>query len=150
MIDEAKKCMLTRTGYRCLLRNKARVSQIQRQMLAANHWIENRTPVGGIRERTERAEGACKPRGTTRPTMQSFQGLNHYPRPTHGQLHMYQRITLLGIKEGETLGPAKVEPSVYGNIGVGPKGVGSGWEHSYRIRRGGWHRGLMSVKPGKD
>jgi len=36
-IDEAKKCMLTETGYRCLLRDTARACQIQRRMLAANH-----------------------------------------------------------------------------------------------------------------
>jgi len=36
-IDEAKKCMLTGTGYRSLLRDPARACQIQRRMLAANH-----------------------------------------------------------------------------------------------------------------
>jgi len=36
-IYEAKKCMLSGTGYRCLLRDTARACQIQRQTLAANH-----------------------------------------------------------------------------------------------------------------
>jgi len=36
-IDEAKKCMLTATGYRCLLRDTARACKIQKRMLAANH-----------------------------------------------------------------------------------------------------------------
>jgi len=53
-------------------------------MPAANHWTKNRTPVGGIRERSEGAEGACYPIRTTMPTNQSFQGLNHYPKTIHG------------------------------------------------------------------
>jgi len=36
-IDETKKCMLTGTGYRCLLRDTAKSGQIERWMLAANH-----------------------------------------------------------------------------------------------------------------
>jgi len=36
-MDEAKKCMLTGTGYRSLLRDTARTCQIQRRILAANH-----------------------------------------------------------------------------------------------------------------
>jgi hypothetical protein len=35
------------------------------QMLAANHWIEHRKPNGGVRGRTEGAEGACNPIGKT-------------------------------------------------------------------------------------
>jgi len=60
-INEAKKCMLTGTGYKCLLRDTARACQIQRVMLAANHWTENGTPVGGIRERSEKIEGIETP-----------------------------------------------------------------------------------------
>jgi len=86
-INEAKKCMLTGTGYRSLLRDIARRCQIQRQMLAPNHWTENETPVGGIRERIGRVEGACNPIRTTMPTKQSFQGLNHYPKTIHGPTH---------------------------------------------------------------
>ena len=35
-----------RTWYSCLLRGSARAWQIQRWMLAANHWTENRVPNG--------------------------------------------------------------------------------------------------------
>jgi len=77
-LDEAKKCMLTRTKYRSLLWDTARACQIQRQMLASNYWTENGIPSGGIRERIERAEGACNLIRTTMPTNQSSQGLNHY------------------------------------------------------------------------
>jgi hypothetical protein len=39
------------------LRGSARATQIQRQILAANHWTEHRFPNGGIRERIKEAEG---------------------------------------------------------------------------------------------
>jgi len=42
-------------------------------------------PVGGVRERIEGAEGVCNPIRTTIPTNQSSQGLNHYPKTTHGR-----------------------------------------------------------------
>jgi len=54
-MDEAKKCWLTGTGCRSLLRDTARIQQMHRRMPAENHRTENRTPVEGIRERTERA-----------------------------------------------------------------------------------------------
>jgi hypothetical protein len=34
-------------------------------MLAANHWAEHGVPNGGVRERTEGAEGVCNPIGRT-------------------------------------------------------------------------------------
>jgi len=34
-------------------------------MLTANHWTENWVPNGGVRERTEGAEGDCNPIGRT-------------------------------------------------------------------------------------
>jgi hypothetical protein len=34
-------------------------------MLAANHWTEHRVLNGGVRERTEGAEGVCRPTGRT-------------------------------------------------------------------------------------
>jgi hypothetical protein len=49
-------------------------------MLAANHWTEHGVPNGGVRKRTEVAEGACTPLGrtiSTNQTSQSSQGLNH-------------------------------------------------------------------------
>jgi len=36
-MDEAKKCRLTGTGCRSLLRDTARIQQIHKQMPAANH-----------------------------------------------------------------------------------------------------------------
>ena len=39
------------------------------------------------RERTEGAEGVCKPIGGTTSTNQSSQGLNHQQRNTHGGTH---------------------------------------------------------------
>jgi hypothetical protein len=88
---DAKKCMLTGAWYSCLLRGSARAWQIQRQMVAANHWTEHRVPNGAVRERTEGAKGVCNPIGrttisTTRPT-QSSQGLNHQPKSTHEGTH---------------------------------------------------------------
>jgi len=82
-IDKAKKCMLKGIGSRSLLRDTFRACQIQRWMLAVNHWTENRTPLGGIRGRIERAEGACISIWTTMPTNQSSQGLNHYQKTIH-------------------------------------------------------------------
>jgi len=84
-MDEAKKCRLTGTGYRSLLRDTARTCQIQKQIPSASHWTENGTPVGGIREKTERAKGARDPIWTTMPTNQSFQGLSHYPKIIHAR-----------------------------------------------------------------
>jgi hypothetical protein len=37
-------------------------------MLAANHWPEHRIPNGGVRERTEEAEGVCKTLNQPDPT----------------------------------------------------------------------------------
>jgi hypothetical protein len=58
-------------------------------MLAANHWDEHRVPYGGIRERTEGAEGVCKPIGrttlATNQTPQISQGINYQPKSTHGE-----------------------------------------------------------------
>nr|AAS66212.1 LRRG00121 [Rattus norvegicus] len=79
--------MLTRTRYRSLLRDTARICQIQRRMIAVNYLTENGNPLGGIRERTDRAEGACNTIRTTMSTNQSFQELNHYPKTIHGLTH---------------------------------------------------------------
>jgi hypothetical protein len=69
----------------------ARVWQIQRWMLAANHWItKHRVPNGGARDRTEGDEGVCNLIGrttSTNQTPQSSQELNHQPKTTHGGTH---------------------------------------------------------------
>jgi hypothetical protein len=46
---------------------------MQRQMLAGNLWFEHGIPNGGVRERTERAEGVCDPIGKTISTNQTPQ-----------------------------------------------------------------------------
>jgi hypothetical protein len=43
-------------------------------VLAANHWTEHEDPNGGVKGRTEGAEGVCIPIGrTTISTNQTFQ-----------------------------------------------------------------------------
>jgi len=100
-------------------KGSAKSWQIQRWMLAANHWMENRIPVGRIRERTEGAEGACNPIRTIMSTSQSSQGLNHYPKITHGQTHVSSCMCSKGCPcwapmGGEALGPAKAGPTSVG------------------------------------
>ena len=60
-IVDAKKSLLTWAWYSWFLRGSTRTWQIQRQILAANHWSEHRVPNGGVRERTEEAEGFATP-----------------------------------------------------------------------------------------
>ena len=116
-ISDAKKCLLTGAWYSCLLRESSRAWQIQRWMLSANHWTEHGDSNGGIREKTERAEGVCNPiRRTTIWTNQypqSSQGLNHQPKSiqegTHGSSCECNRgCPYLASMEGEALGPVKV------------------------------------------
>jgi hypothetical protein len=86
------------------------------QMLIANHWTEYEVPNGGVRERTEGAEGVCNPIGRTaisiNQTLQSSQGLNHQPKSTHGGIHGSICICSRGqhcwtsMRE-EALGPVK-------------------------------------------
>jgi hypothetical protein len=60
-------------------------------MLAANHWTEHRVPNGGVREKTEGAEGVCNPIGRAIiSTNQIPQGLNYQPKST---LLMEQTMT---------------------------------------------------------
>ena len=71
-IVDAKRCLLTRAWYSCLLRGSTRAWQIQRKMLTANHWPDHGVPNRGVRERTEGSEDFCNPIGritisTTRP-----------------------------------------------------------------------------------
>jgi hypothetical protein len=65
-------------------------------MLESNHWTKHEVPNGGIRERTEGAEGVYYPIGkttmSTNQTLQRSQGLNQQPKgtcgATHGSIHM--------------------------------------------------------------
>jgi hypothetical protein len=91
-------------------------------MLTANHWTEHGVPIGGVRERTEGAEGVCSPiRTTTIPTNQSpqrFQGLRHQTKSTHGGTRGSSPIRTRGWPRrssmgGEALGHVKARcPSV--------------------------------------
>ena len=56
-----KKCLLTGAWYSCLLRGPARASQI----ITANYWTDHWIPRGGVKEKTEGAEGVCNPIGRT-------------------------------------------------------------------------------------
>ena len=62
---DAKKCLLTGPEYSGLLRDSARAWQIQRQMLAVNHWTEHAVPNVGGRERIGGTEEICNPKGRT-------------------------------------------------------------------------------------
>jgi hypothetical protein len=64
-IVDAKKCLLTGAWYSYLLRGSARTWQIQRWRLTVNHWTEHGVSKGGIRERTDGAEGVWNPVGRT-------------------------------------------------------------------------------------
>jgi hypothetical protein len=109
---DAKKCMLTGVRYSCLLRGPSRALQIQRQMLAANHWTEHGVPNRGVREGAEGVEGVCNPIGrtttSTKQTPQNSQELNHQQRSTHGSSCICSRgWPCHASMEGEILGPMK-------------------------------------------
>jgi hypothetical protein len=114
---DANKYLLTETLYSCLLRGSARTSQIQMQMLTANHLTEHGDINGGIRGRNEGDDGACNPIGRT--TISSNQipqishGLKHQPKNIHGGTHGSSSICIRGWPYlaslgGEALGSVKV------------------------------------------
>ncbi|EDM02379.1 similar to LRRGT00152 (predicted) [Rattus norvegicus] len=51
--------LLRGARYRCPLRGSVRALQIQMRMLAAKRWTEQGDPNGGVREKSEGAEGVC-------------------------------------------------------------------------------------------
>jgi hypothetical protein len=114
--------LFTGAWYSCLLRGSARAWQAHRLMLSVNHWTEHRVPNGGVRERTEGAEGVYNPIGRTtisaNQTPQSSQGLNHQPKITHGDSYGSSCICSRGwpcwaSMGGEALDPVKARfPSV--------------------------------------
>jgi len=60
-MDEAKKCRLTGTGCRSLLRDTASIQQIHRRMPAANHGTLNVTPLKDSEKGRKELEGALYP-----------------------------------------------------------------------------------------
>jgi hypothetical protein len=93
-----------------------------RWVLEANHQTELRVPNGGVRERTEGAEGICDVIGkrtiSTNQTPQSSQGLNYQPKSTQGGTHGSSRICSKGWPcrtpmGREALSPVKAQcPSI--------------------------------------
>jgi len=81
----SKKCLLTGARYGCLLRGSARVLLIQIRMFAANRWTEQEDSNGGVREKTEGAEGICNTIGKTAiSTNQTPRELPGTKPPTNG------------------------------------------------------------------
>ena len=84
-------------------------------MHAVNHLTKNGDPNGGVRGRTEGAEGIHNPIGRkTSPNQnpQSSQGLNHKPKSIHGGTHGSSYIcsrgwSYLASMGGEALGPVE-------------------------------------------
>ena len=66
---------------------------------------------GGVKEKTEGAEGVCNPivrTISTNQTIQSSQGLSQQPRSTQGSICMCSRVGHYQASvEGEVLGPMK-------------------------------------------
>jgi len=79
-MDEAKKCRLTGTGCRSLLRDTARIQQIHRQMPSLNHWTGNGTLVEGILERTERAWRGLRPHMNNNANQPELPGTKPLPK----------------------------------------------------------------------
>ena len=117
---DANKYLLRGVWYSCLLRGSATAWQIQRWMLAANHWTEHGDPNRGVRRRAEGAEGVCNPIGRTTISIketppnppQSSKELTHQPKSTHGRTHGCSSICsrgwpYLASMRGQALGPVK-------------------------------------------
>jgi hypothetical protein len=85
---DTNKGLLTGAWYNCLMRGAVSAWQIQRWMFSANHWAEHRVPNERARESTHGAEGVCSVIGGTtiwtNQCPQSYLGLNHQPKRTHG------------------------------------------------------------------
>jgi hypothetical protein len=106
-------------------------------MLAVNHQAELR-----VRGRIEGSEGVCNPIGRTTistiQTFQSFQGLNHQPKSTHGVTpgsicsRGWPYLASMGI---EAFGRVKAQCPSVGEFQGSEAGMG-GWvgEHPHKSR----------------
>jgi hypothetical protein len=85
-------------------------------MFIAIHWIKHKVPNEGARERTQGTEEVCSLIGGTIRTnqyLQSFLGLKHQPKNTHGGTHGSSYISIRewpswSSMGGEAPGPVKV------------------------------------------
>jgi hypothetical protein len=123
--------LLRGTWYSYLLRSSARAWKIQRQMLATNHWTKQGVHNGGVRERTEGAEGLCNCIGRAiLSTNQTSRGLNHQTKSTHGATHGSSCICSRAwpcwtLMRGEALDPVKAWCSSVGECQGGWGGAPS-------------------------
>jgi hypothetical protein len=97
---------------------------MQMWMLASNQWTKHGDPNGGIRRKTEGAEGACNPIGrttiSTNQDPQRPQGLNHQQKRTHGNTYGFSCICCrewlyLASMRGEALSPVNANTPVWRN-----------------------------------
>ena len=82
-------------------------------MLSAKHWTEH-FPNGEARERTDGAEGACRPISETtiwtNQYPQSSQGLNHQSKSTNGWTHGFSCICSRGWSSWTAMGREALGP----------------------------------------
>jgi hypothetical protein len=118
----------------------------------AIHWTEYRGPSEGAKERTQGVEGVYSSIGgttiCTNQYPQSFQGLNHQAKNTHGRLmaHSSRGWPSRSSMRGEALGPMKAlsMPSV-GEI----QGQEVGVDGLVSRGKGGEGEGGFGRRPGK-
>jgi hypothetical protein len=85
-------------------------------MVAVNHQTEHMVHSGGVRERTDGAEGICNPLGrktiSTKPESPELQELNHQPKSTYGATHGSSRICNRGWPCWTSMGGEASESSM--------------------------------------
>jgi hypothetical protein len=90
-VADVKKCLLTGVCYSCPLRGSANTRPMQTHNPARNHRDEHEDTDERVRGRTEGAGGNCNLIGrttiSTKQYNQSFQGLNHQTKSTHGETY---------------------------------------------------------------
>jgi hypothetical protein len=91
-------------------------------MLTDNHWTEHRVHNGGVRERTEGAEGGCNPIGRTTISTNQAPEIPGTKLPTKEYRWRDPWLKLQGpflaSVGGEVLGPGKAQCSSVGNARV--------------------------------
>jgi hypothetical protein len=105
---DATKSLLTGAWKSFLLRGSANAWQIQKWVLTAIHWMENRVPNEGARESTQGDGGVCSPIGgtiiwTNQYPLSSLT-LNHQSKKTHGGTHGSSCIGIRGWPSRSSMG----------------------------------------------